>query len=389
MLQGFMAAGIDAGIKKEGKDLGLIFSEVPCMTAAVFTQNRVKAAPVLLDMERVSRGVCRAVIANSGCANCCTGEQGYEDAVETTRTVARILHMEEAEVLAASTGVIGQPLPVKKIVDSVPELVKRLSARGFDDFAESIMTTDTFPKIATRTESGKDGTYNVMGIAKGAGMIRPDMATMLCFVCTDARLPADRLDKALRAAVDASFNRITVDGDTSTNDTVIALANGLSGIDAGTGHNFDVFCGHLTGLLSELARQIVKDGEGATRCVTMEVTGAPVKDDARAVAYSIADSPLVKTALFGCDPNWGRILAAAGKSGVRFDPASVSIWFEDVQVVKQGLGTGQEAERVAAEVMRRPEYRIRIDLGSGSASWWVLTCDLTVDYIKINADYRT
>jgi len=390
MVKGFSAAAVCAGIKKNGKkDLALIVSDTPAAAAGVFTKNRVQAAPVRLDKQRLSSGVCRAIIANSGNANCCTGDQGMADARAMTRLAADGLKADEAHVLSASTGVIGQHLDMDKIRAAVPGLVSGLSENGFAAAAEAIMTTDTRPKLVF--EQGQMGgkTYSLAAMAKGSGMIRPDMATMLCFVCTDLEIPAADLQQALVAANEASFNRITIDGDTSTNDTVLVLANGQSGARAKTPGDFRAFATLLENVLGKLARMVVEDGEGATKCVEISVINAASRENARQMADTVANSSLVKTAFFGEDANWGRILAALGRAGVAFDPDAVDIWFDDVKMVKQGLGCGAQAEAAATAVLRQKAFAVTIDVKSGRQQASVLTCDFSVDYVKINADYRS
>jgi glutamate N-acetyltransferase/amino-acid N-acetyltransferase len=387
---GFKAAGIAAGIKKnEQKDLGLIYSEKPATVVGVFTKNRVKAAPVLLDKERINFGKAQAVIANSGNANCCTGEQGMQDAVATTRFVATGLNIPEELVMVASTGVIGTPMPMDKIEAAVPELIKSLRPNGFSRFAESIMTTDTVPKVVSRTNEIDGESYTVTAVAKGAGMIRPDMATMLCFVATDIQAPSGVLQDVLTKTVDQSLNRITIDGDTSTNDTVLLLASGMSEVRIQDNGNKAAFQEVIGSLLEQLSKMLVKDGEGVTKLVEVVVKGAATEHDAKMVAYTIAHSPLVKTAFFGADANWGRIMAASGRSGVSMDPDKIDIYFDDVMMVKNGAGCGKTAEAEATEVLRKPEFAVQIDLNMGTAEFSVVTSDLSVDYIKINADYRS
>jgi glutamate N-acetyltransferase / amino-acid N-acetyltransferase len=390
MCQGFKAAGMAAGIKKNGnKDLGLIISEVPAAVAGVFTKNKVQAAPVLLDKERCRTGKCHAIIANSGNANCCTGPQGMADAIAMSRLAASGLSISEELVCVASTGVIGQVLPVEKIESALPELIRSLSEDGFLDFAQAIMTTDTVPKIITRKADVGGKTFIVTGIAKGAGMICPDMATMLCFVCTDIAADSASLQPILQKAVDLSFNRVTIDGDTSTNDTVLVLANGMSGVSMNQAGVQEKFQKCLDEVLMELAKMVVKDGEGATKLVEIIVTGAVSDGDAKKIAHTVSNSNLFKTALFGEDANWGRILAAAGRSGAELSPGKVDILFNDVQMVKNGLWCGAAAEQNATKVLKTPEFKITIDLnlGTGEASYW--TCDFSIDYVKINADYRS
>jgi glutamate N-acetyltransferase/amino-acid N-acetyltransferase len=304
---GFQAAGVICGLKKNGqKDLGLIYSEVPANVAGVFTQNRIQAAPVQLDRQRITRGVCRGLIVNSGNANCCTGEQGMRDAMHMAGFAAAGVGVAEDEVLVSSTGVIGEPLPVEKIKSAVPALINALHGEGILDFAEAIMTTDTVPKVISRRGELDGKVFTVTGVAKGAGMIRPDMATMLCFVMTDIQASPGLLKKMLKAAVDRSLNRITVDGDTSTNDTVLLMANGLSGAKVLNEAQRDLFQPVLDDVLVTLAKWLIKDGEGATKLVEIVVTGAASDQDARRIADTVANSNLFKTALFGEDANWGR-----------------------------------------------------------------------------------
>jgi glutamate N-acetyltransferase / amino-acid N-acetyltransferase len=387
---GFQASGVAAGLKKNGRnDLGLIFSRVPATAAGVFTQNRVQAAPVLLDRERIKTGVCQAILVNSGNANCCTGPQGMQAAAEMARLAASALDIPEASVLVASTGVIGQPLPVDKIQKVMPSLVQSLKPDGFMMLAEAIMTTDTVPKVVSR-EGMLDGkSFTVTGTAKGAGMIAPNMATMLCFVCTDVGANADQLQRCLYASVQQSFNRITIDGDTSTNDTALILANGLSGAIIQTSENLAVFQDVLNDVLVTLAKMLVKDGEGATKLVEVRVRGAATDRDARKIADTVAGSNLVKTAIFGEDANWGRILAAAGRAGVEFDPERMDIYFNDVLMFSQGSGRGAKVEDEVTKVLKLPEFVITIDLHSGECRTSVWTCDFSVEYVRINADYRS
>ncbi len=388
MCPGFSASGIASGLKKNGAlDLGLISCSVPASISGVFTRNRVQAAPVLLDKKNISSGTCRAVVANSGCANCCTGKQGVDDAVETTRLAGIALGVEPEDVMVASTGVIGQPLNIDKIKDAFPALKDSLRSDGFTEFATSIMTTDTVAKVSAIQVDFEGNTFNVVGVAKGAGMIRPDMATMLCFVCTDIQANPNTLRRVLRPAVDASFNRITIDGDTSTNDTVLLMASGLSQVAAN--RCMDLFQDAVNKVLLDLAVKLVRDGEGVNKLVTIEVNGAEGDLDARIIADTIAHSPLVKTAFFGEDANWGRLLMAAGRAGVPLDPYAVDVFFDSVCMVKDGMGTGQEAEDLATEVLKKDEFTVRLDLKQGQGQASVLTCDLSLDYIKINADYRS
>jgi glutamate N-acetyltransferase/amino-acid N-acetyltransferase len=392
IIEGFTYSAVEAGIRKQGRlDLGLIFSDCPAVVAGVFTTNRVKAAPVLIDMERMRSGRAQAILVNSGIANACTSSQGMEAALATGALVARALDIPEEMVQISSTGVIGEQLEVKRFEQAMAGLVAGLSADGYDKVARAIMTTDTVPKTAS-CEVDIDGRpVKIFGMAKGAGMIMPNMATMLSFVVTDAAVSHSLLQEMLRRSVDKSFNRITIDGDTSTNDMVLILANGVAGnseIEPDTSAAA-AFQGVLDGLLKDLALQIVKDGEGASKLVTIRVLGAVTDSEAEMAARTIANSPLVKTAFYGEDPNWGRIIGALGRSGAEFDQEKVDIFFDDVQMVENGLGLWKEAEAKAAEVLKNESFTVTVDLKAGSGAAEFYTCDFSVDYVKINADYRT
>ena len=390
LCNGFQAAGVAAGLKKNGaRDLGLILSQRSAVAAGVFTRNRVQAAPVMLDRERIKSGKCQAVVVNSGNANCCTGESGMQNARETARLAASALGISEELVLVASTGVIGQPLPMDIIRNAIPALVQSLETDGFLTLAETIMTTDTVPKVISRKGMLGNSTFTVTGVAKGAGMIAPNMATLLCFVCTDIEATADQLQACLLESVQQSFNRITVDGDTSTNDTALILANGYSGAIVRTDEDLAVFQKTLTGILVDLAKMLVRDGEGATKLVEIRVQGALTEPDAYQIAYTVANSSLVKTAVFGEDANWGRILAAAGRAGVDFDPDRTDIYFDDVLMFTRGSGRGDAAEDAVSKILKLPEFIIIIDLHDGLFQSSVWTCDFSVDYVRINADYRS
>jgi glutamate N-acetyltransferase/amino-acid N-acetyltransferase len=387
---GFQAAGVNCGLKENGrKDLGLIYSEVPSNVAGVFTQNRIQAAPVLLNRQRITRGVCRALIVNSGSANCCTGEQGMRDAVNMAGFAAAGVGVAEDEVLVSSTGVIGEPLPMEKIKIAVPALIDALHGEGIHDFAEAIMTTDTVPKVISRRGELDGKVFTVTGVAKGSGMIRPDMATMLCFVMTDIHASPVSLKEMLKAAVDLSLNRITVDGDTSTNDTVLLMANGRSGAEVLNDAQREVFQPVLHDVLITLAKWLIKDGEGATKLVEIVVTGAGSDQDARKIADTVSNSNLFKTALFGEDANWGRILAAVGRAGVAVDPEKMDVRFGPVLMVQDGMSCGKTAEAEATKILKQSEFDITIDLKLGKGHASVFTCDFSIDYVKINADYRS
>ncbi|MBW1835079.1 MAG: bifunctional glutamate N-acetyltransferase/amino-acid acetyltransferase ArgJ [Deltaproteobacteria bacterium] len=385
---GFMAAGVASGLKKAGeKDLAIIFSKIPAKVAGVFTSNKIKAAPVLLDMERIKSGIGQALIVNSGNANCCTGDKGLDDAKTMARFAASGLGIPEDRVLVCSTGVIGEPLPIDKIRRAIPGLIDSLRPEGFYDLARAIMTTDTAPKSVSRQGKIDGKTFTVIGVTKGSGMICPDMATMLCFICTDIDADHGLLKNFLNKAARQSFNRITIDGDTSTNDTVIIMANGFSGAVVKSSEHMDYF--QNLDVLIDLAKQIVRDGEGATKFVEIYVKGALSDNDAHEIANTVANSNLVKTALFGEDANWGRIIAAAGRAKVPLDQGKINIFFDDVLMVKNGMGCGKAVEAEATKVLMKPELSISIDLNMGSGCASVFTCDFSVEYVKINADYRS
>jgi len=391
-VNGFLFSGISAGIKKDGKrDLGLIYSDVPARTAGLFTNNAVKAAPVLLDMERIRGGLCQAVVVNSGNANACTGAQGLRDARSISSLVAKGLGVEEKLVFAASTGVIGTPLPMRKIEKGIPKLIASLSPEGWMKTVEGIMTTDTFPKVEVATCRIKGGKVKLCGMVKGAGMIRPDLATMLSFLVTDASFGAPLLQQMLEKAAEESYHRITVDGETSTNDTVLLLANGKVGHPSSNrmGRDGEVFQTMLSEVCEKLAKSVVKDGEGATKFIEVLVLGARSREDAKRAAFAIAHSPLVKTAFFGEDANWGRILCALGHSGAQINPNRIDVFFDKIPVVKNGIGTGLRSEKRAGQILKRRSFKVTIDLHIGKSQFSVLTTDLSIDYVKINASYRS
>ena len=391
IVKGFQAAGIAAGIKKHGGlDLALIAADRPVAAAGVFTQNRVKAAPVLLCQRRLRPGQAQAILINSGNANACNGPRGQEDARDLTRESARLLSIPEATVLPASTGVIGQPLPVDLIKGALPQLTARLRPDGLAEVAEAIMTTDTRPKTAFVREKLWGQPITLAGLAKGAGMIHPDMATLLAFVCTDAAISAPVLKQLLKLAVNRSFNRISIDGDTSTNDTLLLLASGMAGHPPVTDLAAAApFAKLLDQMLADLARQIVADGEGVSRVFRVVIEGAASPREARQAAATVATSPLVKTAITGADVNWGRIMAALGRSGARFDPEQVSIAFGPHLVAANGRGRGDAAEAAARELILAGPFTVTINLAAGDFQDFYETCDLTEDYIRINASYRS
>ena len=386
-VQGFRFGAVSAGIRKDGRiDLALAVCDRPAVTAALFTRNLVKAAPVLIAAERASTGIARAVLANAGCANAVTGEQGLRAVQQTTAAIAKALGISPEEVLPASTGVIGAHLPVEKISAQAGALVDKLSAEGHEDFAQAICTTDRWTKIA---EADADGAQ-VLAIGKGAGMIHPDVgglphATMLVFIFTDAVVEQAVLARALTDASEVTFNACSVDGDTSTNDTVIAMASGASGIAPSE----TALTAALTKVCDVLARSMVADGEGANHVAEIKVSGMATRADAKQAAKTVATSMLVKTALFGEDVNWGRFLAAAGRAGVPFDPRRAAISVGGVVIVKDGAPVGAEAEKQANEVLKRPSYNIELKLGDGPGEFSYLTSDLGHGYIDVNAGYRS
>ncbi|MCI5137106.1 MAG: bifunctional glutamate N-acetyltransferase/amino-acid acetyltransferase ArgJ [Candidatus Electrothrix sp. AR1] len=392
-VKGFTAAAVQAGIRYQDRlDLGLIYSEVPAVTVGMFTTNTVQAAPVVLGKKRLLNGKAQAVLVNSGNANACTGEQGMELALRTGSLVADALGIDEELVQVASTGVIGESLNIDPFVRAVPGLAASLKEDGFDDLAQAIMTTDTVPKTSSATVEINGVAVNLLGIAKGSGMIMPDMATMLCFVVTDARISFSALNEIVKTGVEQSFNLITVDGDTSTNDTVLVMANGAAEnhwIDEENQESVRGFTEALHKIFKDLALQIVSDGEGTTKVVTIRVVGARSREEAMNGAQTIANSALVKTAFFGEDANWGRIIAALGRSGCQFQPDRVSIAFDDAVMVENGLGCGKEAEGKASKVLQQKEFTVTVDLRDGNESAEVFTTDLTCDYVNINADYRS
>ena len=391
-IKGFRFSAVEAAIKKPGRlDLALIFSELPADAAAVFTTNKVQAAPVLISRARAKNGRCRALLVNSGNANACTGEQGMADALNCGRRTAEALGLPDEELLIASTGVIGQQLPMERLRIAIQPLVDGLDHGTLDQVSQAIMTTDTFAKLERRTGQAGGRNYQIEGVAKGAGMINPNMATMLSFLVTDAAVEPALLKSAFGCAVEGSFNSITVDGDMSTNDTALIIANGAAGnpvIKAGT-PEAAAFSSLLQDAMLSLAKSIVKDGEGATKFVSVRVQGAASNADAKKAALAVADSLLVKTAFFGQDANWGRIICAVGYSGVQLEQDRVEIRFDDVVMAKGGVFAGGDAEAAGTEVLKRPEFTVTIDLHLGAGEGVVYTSDLSYDYVRINADYRT
>jgi glutamate N-acetyltransferase/amino-acid N-acetyltransferase len=392
IVPGFRSAGVRAGIKTRGPDIALIVSDVPAAVAGVFTRSTVVGAPVTISRERVRRGIARAIIANAGCSNVAMGARGLRDARTMTALAARAVGCKPDEVLVASTGVIGHPLPMDKVEAGIAAAGKALRADGLARAGRAILTTDlTLKCVSVRTRiDGRPVT--LAGIAKGSGMIEPNLATMLSFLITDAAVAPALLRKLLRAAADESFNRVTVDGETSTSDTVLLLANGVAGnpvlrdaISAGA-KRFAAALGELT---QELARAIARDGEGATKLVTVRVSGAASAADAVRVAKRIANSMLVKTALFGGDPNWGRILQTAGAARAAIAQGRAEVKLGGVTVFRRGSPTGAVARRRAGRALARKEVDVELDLGVGRYAATVWTCDLSYDYVKINAEYTT
>lgn len=388
---GFRFAGLECGLKKRGgRDVGLLVADAPATAAGVFTRNLVKAAPVEVALTRVRTGVARAILVNSGCANACTGEAGLAATLTTTNAIAEALGCPPAQVLPASTGVIGEVLRAELILGRVPDLIGGLASDGYEAFSQAILTTDRWPKLAQAAIPGDSGA-RVLAMAKGAGMIHPDLsadgklhATMLAFAVTDAKCSAATLARALERATDLTFNACSVDGDTSTNDSVFVLASGAAG--EATEQELEAA---LTTVFAELAQSIVADGEGSEHLVELKVSGVGTEAEAFKVAKTIATSLLVKTTIAGCDPNWGRILAAAGRSGVLFDPNVAQIAINDVVIVERGVGVGSEAEARAKEVMKGPKFSIHVRLGAGPGHVRYFMTDLGHQYVDVNAGYRS
>ncbi|CVK18165.1 bifunctional glutamate N-acetyltransferase/amino-acid acetyltransferase ArgJ [Sporomusa sphaeroides] len=391
--QGFTAAGVHAGIKKNGKtDIGMIYSKVPAAGAAMYTTNKMAAAPVIVSRQASDRGKIRAIVVNSGCANACTGDQGLKDAKTMAHEAAKALNLDDCEVLVASTGVIGVSLPMDKIKSGIAQAAAALSETGHEQALAAIMTTDTFPKACAYEFNLGGKICKIAGIAKGAGMIHPNMATMLCFITTDAAIAPEVLKQALNQAAELSFNMISVDGDTSTNDMVAVLANGQAGnalIDSAGSQTYQEFYTALRAVCTELAQLIVRDGEGATKFLEINVTGAVSFADAKLAAMAIAKSPLVKTAFFGQDPNWGRILCAVGYSGAATQPDKTSLTIGDLTIVVNGQGAVGFDTAKLKEVMAAKDIAITVDLGLGETSATVWTCDFSYEYVKINGEYTT
>lgn len=389
--QGFLAGATYIGLKTKGSDpldLGILCSEVPCVAAGVFTTNKVKSAPVILCQRNLRAGRAQAIVVNSGCANACTGKQGLADAEQMAALAARILGLHPRDILVASTGVIGKRLPIAKVREGMEKI--SISPEGGHDLARAITTTDTFPKeVAVRVKLGKDE-IAIGGIAKGAGMIHPNMATLLCFLTTDAAVSPAFLKKALKNAVDASFNMITVDGDTSPNDSAIILASGLAGnrVIRSSSPAAEEFQKALDEVCLYLAKSIAKDGEGATKLIQVTVEGARSVEQARIAARTIAGSSLVKAAIHGSDPNWGRIIAALGRSGVDMEESKVDLYFDKLRVMESGQPVPLDKKR-AKSILDRAGVPIRVCLNLGKAKATAWGCDLSEEYVTINSEYST
>ncbi len=399
--KGFVLTGVAAGIaRKKGKlDVGLIYAQEPCAAAAMFTTNRVKAAPVLLSQQHIAKGKIQAVIVNSGNANACTGKEGISTAWESAKLAAAGLQIKPEQVIVASTGVIGVPLPLEKLKKGILQAIKKIKLPSavrhpLTDFSQSIMTTDTTPKIVSVNFNNGGKKITITGVAKGSGMIHPNMATMLVFIMTDAAVEKDFLQEALKNSVEPTFNMLTVDGDTSTNDMVLVLASSQAGHKtiSGQSRESEIFSLKLLQVCRELTKMIARDGEGATKLVEVEVTGARNFAAAKSVAMSIAKSSLVKTAIFGNDPNWGRIIAAIGYSGENIDPGRIDIAIaagkKKIQMCRHGLDPGF-SETQAKKLLHGKELKLLINLNQGPVNATVYTCDFTHGYIDINASYRT
>uniref|UniRef100_A0A7C4AJ85 Arginine biosynthesis bifunctional protein ArgJ n=1 Tax=Thermodesulfovibrio aggregans TaxID=86166 RepID=A0A7C4AJ85_9BACT len=386
--KGFLYSVAKAGIKYPDRyDIALVYSRKPAYAAGVFTKNRIKAAPVKICIKRIKEGIAQALILNSGNANACTGEKGIEDALKVTEKVAEKLKINKKYVLPLSTGVIGMPMPMEKILPAIDEVVQNLGKAKPVQIAQAIMTTDKFPKITSRQIEISKKTVNILGICKGAGMISPNMATMLCIILTDASIDSTLMKNALNYAVSESFNLITVDGDMSTNDTVIMLANGESGSEKIGNKYWKQFRQTIHDICLELAQMIIKDAEGATKFITVNVNGAKKISDAKKVAKAVANSLLVKTAFYGENPNWGRIIAAAGYSGAYIKEEKIEIFINGICLFKMGLPTMREDE--LKDSLNRKNIEVLIDLNLGRKQSKVFTSDISEEYVRINSAYRT
>ncbi|WP_444901093.1 bifunctional glutamate N-acetyltransferase/amino-acid acetyltransferase ArgJ [Microbulbifer sp. SSSA007] len=392
-VKGVRLASVPARIKDwQRDDLLLIEISKEASVSATFTQNSFCAAPVVVAKEHISKGNVRALLINAGNANAATGSRGLSDAQACCEAVARAINIRAEQVLPFSTGVIGEHLPLQRLLDAIPRAAEQLSDSGWDGAAKAIMTTDTHPKTASRTLEIGGEEITVVGIAKGSGMIQPNMATMLAYVATDAHVAQPLLDKMVKEAVNASFNRVSVDGDTSTNDACVLIATGATGsqIENSEDRAYSALMGAITQLHIELAKAVVKDGEGATKFVTVQVEGAGSSAEALRVAFEVGESPLVKTALYASDPNWGRLVMAIGNAiPGSLDTTKVNIYLDQVQVVEAGGRSVNYLEEQGEQVFSKPEFTIRIELGRGNCSEHVWTCDFSHEYVTINAEYRT
>jgi glutamate N-acetyltransferase/amino-acid N-acetyltransferase len=390
--EGFSASGVTAGLKESGSlDLAILAADRPCAAAGTFTTSRVCAAPVKWCRERLPADDIRAIVINSGNANAATGAQGLENARRTAKRGAALLNCRTDQVLVASTGVIGHQLAMDKLEAGIEQAVAQLTpkADGFESAARAIMTTDTRPKIVSLKESIGDRSVTVLGLAKGAAMIGPRMATMLAFLLTDAPVWANDLQDILASAVERSFNCVSVDGHASTNDTVLLLSSTATTDPTLRGEDLGAFSTLIESACETLARAIADDGEGATHFITIDVAGCATFDDARAIARAIADSPLVKTAIHGADPNWGRIVSAAGYSGVSFNEENLSLWINEVAVYRNGMPVPFNSEALSQSIRGQRDVQLRLELASGAGAVRFWTCDLTAEYVRLNADYTT
>ncbi|NMA65741.1 MAG: bifunctional glutamate N-acetyltransferase/amino-acid acetyltransferase ArgJ [Clostridiaceae bacterium] len=388
---GFKATGVSCGIKKNGqKDLALVISDINANAAGIFTKNIVKGHSLKWTQEKIKHGTAKVVVINSGCANACVGVQGDKDAEKIAGFAASLAGCKPEEVMLGSTGVIGYPLDIEKIKNGLKKAFDQASTQGYLDCAQAIMTTDTFPKQTSKTFSLDGKTVTIGGMAKGSGMIHPNMATMISVITTDVNISSQLLDKALKTVADSSFNRISVDGDTSVCDKVIILANGMAGNSPITceGEEYHAFLDALLEVSVTLSKMLAKDGEGATKLIEIRVENCSDRKNAHLILNAVAKSPLVKTAIFGNDANWGRIFTAAGYSGAKFDPDNTDIYLGDLLVCKNGIAYPFDEEK-ALDILKKEEITIVIDLKNGNISDHIWTCDLTYDYIKINGSYRT
>lgn len=389
-VKGIKAAGIHAGLKRKRKDLALIVSEEPCSVAGTFTLNKVQAAPLLVSKEVIAKGEkVKAILINSGNANACTGERGYNDALKSQKHCAKKLGIKQDEVIISSTGVIGEYMPMHILKTGIESIVNQITDDGGLKAAKAILTTDLVEKSFAVNVKLSSGDITIGGIAKGSGMIMPNMATMLSFIATDADIEKDLLKRILVKTVNNSFNKISVDGDTSTNDMVILISNGVSKVKiTEESKDLKLFEEALLAISIDMAKAIVSDGEGASKLIAIEVKGGKIESDVNIIAQTIANSPLVKTAIYGSDANWGRIITAVGRSGVEFDPAKVEIKFEDMTILAPNYWHEFDEEE-ATTILSKDKVTISVDLNDGQASttWW--TCDFSEKYIEINASYRT